>query len=161
MVTSFFTSDIFFPFLFRHQARQNWRTGSQRSTLLVPQLWLGSTTGRIQCDCCEPRSASWSRRLTWTRRWKRWETCSCRLSPIPRRGRPYWSRYGAGILSPKQSQVLFIVLQINRTFMLHVLVMLKRNTCFNLVRVPLVEYSENTLWTHISVPFCYTLKSWH
>lgn len=37
-------------------------------------------------------------------------------------------------------------------------------TRFNLVRVPLVDYSENTLWllhTQISVTFSYTLKSWH
>lgn len=82
----------------RRQARQNWRTGSLQFTPHVPRRWLASTTGRTQCDCCEPRSASWSRRSTWTRRWRRWETCSCLLSLTPRRGRPYWSRYRAGIL---------------------------------------------------------------
>lgn len=80
----------------RHQARRSLRTGSRPFTLRVPRLWPGSTTERTRSDCCELRSASWSRRSTWTRRWRRWETCSCLLSLTPRRGRPSWNRYRAG-----------------------------------------------------------------
>lgn len=52
----------------RPAARRSWRTGSRPSTRRAPPPWPGSTTGRTQCASSGPRSRSWSRRSTWTRR---------------------------------------------------------------------------------------------
>lgn len=76
----------------RPAARQSWKTGSQPCTRRVLLPSPVSITERTQFGCYAPRSKSWSRKSTWTRRWRRWERCSYRLLLTPRKGKQSWTK---------------------------------------------------------------------